>query len=140
MYISGSWLLVASSPTTSRARSSAAASTPRSRTHARGGGRDHARATGTSTSAPVKSPSHQVRQTFATWSGSTTSPASCASEPIVALTAVPAASAPSIPITPPMLRSGGPLRATRRSSIAAISTSSRFPQVWTSAVPTGSVP
>ena len=51
----------------------------------RGGGRDHAIASGTRTSAPVKSPSHHVRQTMASSSASMTPPASCASEPTVAL-------------------------------------------------------
>ena len=72
-------------------------------------GRDHAMASGTSTSAPVKSPSHHVRQTVSSSPASITSPISCANVPTVALTVTPAASAASTPITPPMLPSGGPL-------------------------------
>ena len=60
--------------------------------------------------------------------------------PTVALTVTPAASAARIPITPLMLPSGGPLRARRRSSVAAIRISARLPVVWSSAVPTGVAP
>ena len=65
--------------------SSSAPSTGRSAHHARGGGRRQTAASGTSTSAAVKSPSHQVRQTVPRWSASITPPASWASVPIVAL-------------------------------------------------------
>ena len=81
-----------------------------------------------------------MRHTRAAAAPSITSPPSCASVPTVALTAVPTASAPSVPISPPMLPSGGPWRATRSSSAAAISISATLPQVWTSAVPTGRTP
>ena len=73
-------------------------------------------ASGTRTSAPTKSPSHQVRQTVGTAPESMTSPASCASEPTVALAAAPAASAASMPIRARMLRSGAPSGTRRRSS------------------------
>ena len=62
-----------------------------------GGGRDHAIASGTTTRAPAKSPSHQVRQTSGTSSLAITPPSRSESGPTVALTAVPAASATSRP-------------------------------------------
>ena len=69
-----------------------------------------------------------------------TPPSSCASDPIVALTAVPAASATSIRMIPSMRSSGEPNGARRRSRITATSTSSTFPQVCPSADPTGTTP
>ena len=66
-----------------------------------------------------------------------TSPNHEASEPTVALTAVPAAIAHSMPATPPSVDNGRPRPHNRCISSTAVSTSARFPALWASADPTG---
>ena len=139
-YMMGRLELLASSLPAITRTSRIAASGTRPLSQPRGGGWCQAIASGTRTSVPVRSPNHQVRHTVASAGVSITPPASCASEPIVALTAVPAANAASMRTIPRMVSSGEPLGTSRRSRIVATRTSSRFPPVWASAVPSGSAP
>ena len=80
-----------------------------------------------------------MRETLGTWDVEITSPARSDNVPIVALTSVPAASASSMRARARELPSGDPSETRRLSSTAARTTSSRFPTVWPSAEPTGSV-
>ena len=125
----------AASPTT--AASSTAASSQRERRQPFGSGWYQASASGTTSSAPVASPSHQVRQTVPTSWKPITPPESSEVAPTVALTAAPAATETAIAPTPRGLASGEPCRTRRRRSSTAITTSRMFPQVWPSAEPSG---
>ena len=93
---------------------------------------------GVTMSAPEKSESHHVRQTSAYSSGAMTSPSRSDVEPKTALTSVPTAAQATRANTSRHARErrrGCPT--SRRSSTAAITTSSVLPTVWPSTVPSG---
>jgi hypothetical protein len=137
-YVNGRSRRNASSLTPAIATNRTAASRERPCDQPGCGGLDHAIARGTTTMAPAKSPSHHVRDTSASSPLVITPPSRSDSGPIMALTAVPAASATSNLPSPPTLSRGEPWRRRRRMSTAARSTSSMFPHVCPSAEPSGS--
>ena len=136
-YAIGVELRVANSASATTPSSNAPTSSRRERDQPFGSGAYHARASGTTSSAPEASPSHQVRQTVGSLSKPITLPERSDVAPIVALTAAPAAIETAIMPTPRTLASGDPCRTRRRSRSVAITTSSTLPQVCPSAEPNG---
>ena len=81
-----------------------------------------------------------MRHTSGISGPSITPPSRSERDPTEALTAVPAAIASSIRLTPPTLPSGSPRGTSRRKSTVATMTSSTLPAVCPSAEPSGSAP